>query len=68
MSENAMRYLIDRMEEKLKEYMTEEDYAAFIKEIAKEAFRMDVEAMEECDFKEFAIANFDRITGDGDGA
>ena len=66
MSEKAMLFLIARLEGKLKEYMTEEDCAAFIKEIAKEAFRMDVEAMEECDFKEFVIANFDRITGGDD--
>lgn len=68
MSENAMQYLIKRLDEKLKEYMTAEEHAAFSIEIAKEAFRIDVESMEDGDFKEFALANFDRITGGGDDA
>ena len=66
MSEKAMQYVIARLEKKLKEYMTEEDHAAFCREISKEAFRIDIDGMEDCDFKDFVLANFDIITG-GDG-
>lgn len=68
MSEKAMLFIIARMDEKLKEYMTEEEHTAFCREIAKEAIRIDVEAMEDGDFKDFVRANFDRIMEECDDA
>ena len=53
-----------KMEHKLRELMSEEDFNAFIKETAKEAFRSEVNDLNDGDFKEFVLENFSEITGD----
>ena len=62
MSEKAMVFVISRLEQKLKQYMELEEFKEFIKDVTREAFRMDVEALEDGDFKDYILANFDRIT------
>lgn len=62
MSEKAMVFVISRLEQKLKQYMELEEFKEFIKDVSRDAFRMDVEALEDGDFKDYILANFDRIT------
>jgi len=62
MSEKAMVFVISQLEQKLKQYMEIEEFHQFIKDVTREAFRMDVDALEDGDFKEYILANFDRIT------
>ena len=62
MTDKGLLYMINRMDAKLRDYMTAEEYAAFSKEIAKEAFRIDIEDMEDNGFKAFVIEHFDEIT------
>lgn len=64
MNEESLMHIIKRMDKKLKEYMTPEEHEAFSTEVAKEAFKVEVEEMAEGDFKDFCLANFDLITGD----
>ena len=62
MSEKAILYIMKRMEAKLQDLLTAEEYHKFSEEVAKEAFRMDVEDMQGGDFKSFILENFDLIT------
>ena len=62
MSEKAILYIMKRMEAKLQDLLTAEEYHKFSEEVAKEAFRMDVEDMPDGDFKSFVLENFDLIT------
>lgn len=64
MSEKAYLQMIKRLEDKLREYMTEQEYMDFSIQIAKEAFAIEVDDMAESDFKDFCIDKFDLITGD----
>ena len=52
-----------KMEHKLRELMSEEDFNSFIKEIAKEAFRSEINDLTDDDFKQYVRDNFDKITG-----
>ena len=54
-------YMLKKMEEKLIELMGQEAYAEFSVQIAREGFRKEVEGMEDGDFKNFVIENFDKI-------
>lgn len=66
MSDNEMSMKVMRyMEEKLKELMGEKEYALWSAEVAKKAFREEVNGMEDGDFKDFILTNFDEIVGDG---
>ena len=62
MSEKALLFVISRLEQKLKQYMELEEFKEFIKDVTREAFRMDVEALEDGGFKDYILANFDWIT------
>lgn len=62
MTDKGLLYMINRMDAKLRDYMTAEEHATFSKEIAKEAFRIDIEDMEDNGFKAFVIEHFDEIT------
>lgn len=61
-SEKGDTYLIGKMEAKLQELMTKEDFTAFILKITKDAFRIESEDMEDGEFKDFVLENFDKIT------
>ena len=54
-------YMLKKMEEKLIELMGQEAYIEFSVQIAREGFRKEVEGMEDGDFKNFVIENFDKI-------
>ena len=54
-------YIIQRMEEKLLEYMGKEEYEKFSDEVAKGAFRHYVDMLEDGDLKSFCEENFDEI-------
>lgn len=55
--ESAMAY-----EAKVKELMTAKDYEEWSAKRAREMFRKQVEAMEESDFKQMILDNFEEIT------
>lgn len=63
MNEKAMIQIMKRMEEKLKEFMTEQEYMEFSTKIAREAFAIMVDDMADSDFKDFCQENFEEITG-----
>lgn len=64
MPERAILYIMRRMEAKLQDLMSEEEYMDFNKEIAMEAFRMEIEDMADSEFKDFVLEHFDEITGE----
>lgn len=66
MANKVMTHMMKRMEDKLRELMGEEAYTEFSKELAKEAFRKEVEGMADSEFREFTLANFDDITAEPD--
>lgn len=66
MTDKAMMHTMKRMEDKLRELMGDEEYHKFSTELAKEAFRKEVEDMEDSEFKRFVTANFDDITAEPD--
>lgn len=62
--EEAMMYhdLTMTYEEKVKELMTAKDYEEWSAKRAREMFRKQVEAMEESEFKQMILDNFEEIT------
>lgn len=64
MNEEMLILMLKRYEEKLKEYMSEQEYTKFSKEVAKEAFFNECTKLPEGDFKDFCIDNFQFITSD----
>ena len=62
--EEAMMYhdLTMTYEAKIKELMTAKDYEEWAAKRAREMFRKQVEAMEESDFKQMILDNFEEIT------
>lgn len=65
MTDKAMMHMMKRMEDKLRELMGEEEFHKFSVELAKEAFRKEIDSMEDSEFKRFVTANFGAITADG---
>lgn len=63
MNPEELMLMLRRYEEKLKEYMTEEEYIEFSCQVAKEAFFNELSKLPDSDFKDFAIDNFHHITG-----
>lgn len=62
--QKAVNHMMNRLEKRLIELMGKEAYAEFAKEIAKEAFAIEVDNMNDGEFKDFCIENFGDITGD----
>lgn len=62
-NEKIYLHMMRRQEEKLIELMGAESYGRFARELAKEAFRMEVDGMAESAFKDFVTENFDNIVG-----
>lgn len=62
--EEAMMYhdISLTYEAKVKELMTAKDYEEWAAKRAKELFKKQVEAMEESDFKQMILDNFEEIT------
>lgn len=56
--------MMKRMEEYLIELIGHDAYEEFSKEIAKEAFRMEIDDMPEGEFKDFCNEQFDLVTSD----
>ena len=61
MNDKAMTYMINKMDEKLKELMSEEEYLAFTRQISTEAFRIEVNSMENGEFKDFVLQVLTRL-------
>lgn len=59
---SVIKYLMKRMDDKLLELMGPEAHAEFSAQIARDAFREEVDEMENCGFKSFVQENFDEIT------
>ena len=64
MSDISYIYMIRKCEEKLRELMGAEEYSKFAAEIARGAFKAEIDSMESCDFKDFVQSHFDEITAD----
>lgn len=64
MNEKAYLQVIKRLEDKLREYMTDQEYMGFSTKIAKEVFAIELNYMTEGDFKDFCIDNFEQIIGE----
>lgn len=62
--ENRDECLIRLMDEKLKELMNEEDYNWFMTQIAREAFKEEIESCASEEFKKFVFDNWETITGE----
>lgn len=62
--ENRDECLIRLMDEKLKELMSEEDYEWFMTQIAREAFKEEVENCCDGELKKFIFDNWEAITGE----
>lgn len=62
MYDKAMLHIMKRMDAKLQDLLTAEEYNQFSEEVAKEAFLVDVKDMPDGDFKSFVLENFDLIT------
>ena len=58
--------LLYKYENKLKEIMTFKDFDKFASDIAKELFKAEIGGMDESEFKDFILENFDEIIGEGD--
>ena len=67
MNSKSQMHMMKRMEEKLKELMGDKAFVMFTNQIAKEAFRIEIENMAEGDFKDFVLTNFDEIVGAQEG-
>ena len=63
-SEGYMLVITREYEAKLIELMGEREYLSFATGVAKKAYRAEVEAMADADFKKFCLENFDKITED----
>lgn len=56
--------LLQMMEEKLIELMGDDAYSEWSKQAAKELFRLEIDNMEDSDFKRFCEDNFDEFMSD----
>ena len=66
MDDRTLIYILRTYEKKLYELMGENEYSAFIVQTARDAFRMEIERMEDGKLKEFILLYFDEITHQGD--
>lgn len=62
--EIAYEYMIGKCEEKLRELMGAEEYSKFAAEIARGAFKAEIDSMAASDFKDFVQSHFDELTAD----
>ena len=62
MYEKSMLHIMKRMDAKLQDLLTAEEYNQFSEAVAKEAFLVEVKDMPDGDFKSFVLENFDLIT------
>ena len=64
MSEIGYIYMIGKCEDKLRELMGAEEYSKFAAEIARGAFKAEIDSMAASDFKDFLQSHFDELTAD----
>lgn len=64
MNETILLFMLKALSNKLKEFMSPAEFAAFSAQVARDAFREEVEGMADGEFKDFILQNFDKITGD----
>ena len=62
MNEKVLTAMLKMYEEKLKEYMTEEEYKQFSEQVAKTTFFAEVMCSSNEEFKQTVIENWDSIT------
>lgn len=63
MDSESLMIILKRYEEKLKEYMTQEEFSEFATQVAKESFFSEATRLPDGDFKDFVLDNFHHITG-----
>ena len=61
MKEKYYTFVLKQYENKLKEYMTDDEYFEFATEVSKKGFKMEVESLEESEFKNMILENFNKI-------
>lgn len=59
----VLEYMLKRYEEKLEELIGTEELDKLATEIARGAFRAEIEAMAPSGFRDFCLENFEKITG-----
>lgn len=62
MYDKTLTAMLKMYEDKLKEYMTKEEYAKFSEEVAKTTFLAEVLASPNDEFKKMVVDNWDEIT------
>ena len=64
MNTYALVYMVGKMEKELQKYMPKEEYIEFLMETSREAFKVEVEHMEDGEFKKYILDNFSEIVGE----
>ena len=67
-NEEAILYTCNVYEKKLKELMGEEAFIQFSLEVAKDMFFNSIKDIEDFNFRNFCLDNFDLITGVADNS
>ena len=62
--EIAYEYMIGKCEEKLRELMGAEEYSKFAAEIARGAFKAEIESAPDGVFKDFVLSHLSELTAD----
>lgn len=65
---SKLNYICTRYEDKLKELMGPDKFKEFSLEIAKEMFFNSIRDIEDPDFRNFCLDNFDAITSTADSS
>lgn len=60
--EERLKFVANEYEKKLRELMTEEDFMAFATDVARRAFRKEIEQSPSEEFKKMVFDNWDEIT------
>lgn len=61
-SAKAMHKAMNKMSNKLHSLMSDSDFLDFNTAIARQAFRMEIEDMEDGEFKDYLLRDFEKIT------
>ena len=61
-TEERLMFVMNRYDKKLKDLMPLDEYYIFTSDVARDAFRKEIEDMEDNDFKRFCFDHFDEIT------
>lgn len=62
--EDQLNFITKEYEKKLSELMPEEEPWAYVGEVARRAFRVEIDGMADGEFKQFVLANYNKIVGE----